>query len=278
MAHAGACYPAGMEIRHSVCALDCPDACSLLVNVEDAALPDCAIRTSGNAWIPVRKSGSLSRARICARSACSIRTTRLFERAKSDSSASRGIKPSDTVARSWLRFQTSSALNRFFPHSYAGTMGLLNGSGMDRRFFHRLGASRLDRTICSTTGGAAHRQLWAPGLRDRNRTFRHSKLIVAWGANILGTNVHLWPFIVEARRNGAKFYVIDPVETRTAGSSRPPSRHLSGQLTSRSRLGLNARDRRRKIARYRLRRELYPRLPMNYEVWPAPTILPGAGL
>ncbi len=103
-------------------------------------------------------------------------------------------------------------------------MGLLNGSGMDRRFFHRLGASRLDRTICSSTGGAALTATLGLRYATEPEQFRHSKLIIAWGANIHGTNVHLWPFIVEARRNGAKLVVIDPVKTRTAALA---DRHLS---------------------------------------------------
>ena len=101
------------------------------------------------------------------------------------------------------------------PYSYAGTMGLLNNAGMDRRFFHRLGASRLDRTICSAAGGAALNATLGNRYATEPEQFRHSRLILAWGANILGTNVHLWPFIVEARRNGAKFYVIDPHRNRT---------------------------------------------------------------
>jgi anaerobic selenocysteine-containing dehydrogenase len=98
-------------------------------------------------------------------------------------------------------------------------MGLLNGSGMDRRFFHRLGASRLDRTICSSAGGAG--LIEALGFRygTEPEQFRHSKLIIAWGANVLGTNVHLWPFIVEARRNGARFYTIDPRRNRTGAAA-----------------------------------------------------------
>ena len=105
------------------------------------------------------------------------------------------------------------------PYSYAGTMGLLNGSGMDRRFFHRLGASRLDRTICSSAGGAG--LIDALGFRygTEPEQFRHAKLIIAWGANMLGTNVHLWPFIVEARRNGARFYTIDPRRNRTGAAA-----------------------------------------------------------
>jgi len=94
-------------------------------------------------------------------------------------------------------------------------MGYLNGSGMDRRFFHRLGASRLDRTICSSAGGAGLAASLGFRYGTEPEQFRHSKLIIAWGANILGTNVHLWPFVVEARRNGARFYVIDPHQNRT---------------------------------------------------------------
>ncbi len=103
------------------------------------------------------------------------------------------------------------------PYSYAGTMGLLNNASMDRRLFHRLGASRLDRTICSTTGSAG--LVAAQGSRYSMDTeaFAQAKFVIAWGANIHGTNVHLWPFIVEARRAGAKFVVIDPIKTRTAG-------------------------------------------------------------
>lgn len=101
------------------------------------------------------------------------------------------------------------------PYSYAGTMGLLNGSGMDRRFFHRLGASRLDRTICSTAGMAGMNDALGVRYGMEPEQFAKAKLIIAWGANILGTSVHLWPFIVEARRNGARFYAIDPRKNRT---------------------------------------------------------------
>ena len=109
------------------------------------------------------------------------------------------------------------------PYSYAGTMGLLNGSGMDRRFFHRLGASRLDRTICSAAGSAGLMATLGNRYGTEPEQFAHAKLIIAWGANIHGTNVHLWPFIAEAKRNGAKLIAIDPVRTRTAALA---DRHL----------------------------------------------------
>ncbi len=121
----------------------------------------------------------------------------------------------DQVAKRLAEIGREFGTESILPYSYAGTMGLLNGSGMDRRFFHRLGASRLDRTICSAAGGAALMLSQGVKLGTEPEQFVNSKLIIAWGANILGTNVHLWPFIVEARRRGARLVVIDPVKNRT---------------------------------------------------------------
>jgi anaerobic selenocysteine-containing dehydrogenase len=87
---------------------------------------------------------------------------------------------------------------------------------MDRRFFHRLGASQLDRTICSEAGGVAWNLVYGKKLGTPTEDFRLAKLILAWGANIHGNNIHLWPFVEEARRNGARLLVIDPYRTRTA--------------------------------------------------------------
>ncbi len=102
------------------------------------------------------------------------------------------------------------------PYSYGGTLGYLQGSGMDRRFFHRLGASRLDRTICATAGAAGLMEAYGTRLGTAPEHFVHARLIVVWGANVLATSVHLWPFIVEARRQGARLVVIDPVVTKIA--------------------------------------------------------------
>lgn len=121
----------------------------------------------------------------------------------------------DTVAEGLNDAVQEFGAESVLPYSYAGTMGLLNNAGMDRRFFHRLGASRLDRTICSVAGNAGVNE--ALGLRygTEPEQFPQARLIIAWGANVLGTGVHLWPFIVEARRQGARFYTIDPRENRT---------------------------------------------------------------
>jgi anaerobic selenocysteine-containing dehydrogenase len=122
----------------------------------------------------------------------------------------------DEIAGRLDRISAEHGSESILPYSYAGTMGLLNNAGMDRRFFHRLGASRLERTICSSAGKAG--LIASTGFRygTEPEQFRHSRLILAWGANIMGTSVHLWPFIQEAKRNGARFYTIDPVRNHTA--------------------------------------------------------------
>src|SRR5881394_3794263 len=204
------------EVRRTVCALDCPDACSMLVTVDDGHAtqlrgdPDHPI-TRGFLCAKVsrylEREYSPDRLRYPQRRIGAKGQGR-FERISWDEALDEIASRLKSVAQ---EFGTEAIL----PYSYAGTMGFLNNAGMDRRFFHRLWASRLDRTICSSTGGAALMATLGNRYGTEPEQFRHSKLILAWGANIHGTNVHLWPFIVEARRNGAKFYVIDPHLNRT---------------------------------------------------------------
>lgn len=203
-------------VHHSVCALDCPDACSLLITVEDGR----ATRLRGNPGHPVTRGFVCGKvARYLDRQYAPDRLLHPMKRvgAKGEGRFERigWDEALDTVAARLTSIAAEFGPESILPYSYAGTMGYLNGSGMDRRFFHRLGASRLDRTICSSTGGAALARTVGARFGTEPEQFRNAKLILAWGANILGTNVHLWPFLVEARRNGARFYTIDPVRNRT---------------------------------------------------------------
>ncbi len=208
------------EIRHSVCALDCPDCCALTLTVEN----ERATRLRGDASHPI------TRGFLCGKVAQYLEREyspgRLlypqrrvgakgegrFERISWDEAL-------DTIAGRLGAVAAEFGPEAVLPYSYAGTMGLLNGEGMDRRFFHRLGASRLDRTICSAAGMAGMTQALGVRYSTEPEQFRHSRLIIAWGANILGTNVHLWPFIMEARRQGARFYTIDPRKNRTGAAA-----------------------------------------------------------
>lgn len=122
----------------------------------------------------------------------------------------------DTIAARLKSVSEQYGPESVLPYSYAGTIGVLGYGSMDRRFFHRLGASQLDRTICSMAGGEALVSVYGRKLGTDTEQFPQARLILAWGANVHGNNIHLWPFIEQARRQGAKLVVIDPYATRTA--------------------------------------------------------------
>ena len=209
--------------RQSVCALDCPDCCSLLVNVDEQGHGS---KLRGNPDHPI------TRGFLCGKVARYLDREYSTERllypqrrvgAKGEGRFARisWDEALDEIATQLRRIADQHGPEAIVPYSYAGSMGMLVANGMDRRFFHRLGASRLDRTICSEAGGAGLLEALGFKYGTEPEQFKHAKLIIAWGANILATNVHLWPFIVEARRNGAKFYTIDPI------------RHKVGELADR---------------------------------------------
>ncbi len=202
-----------MTVQKSVCALDCPDCCALLVNVDEQGRGS---RLRGDPQHPITRGflcGKVARYLEHEYSPNRLLYPQRRIGAKGEGRFARIAwnDALDEIAARLKQVIAEHGPEAILPYSYAGSMGQLNANGMDRRFFHRLGASRLDRTICSAAGGAG--LLAAMGVKygTEPEQFRHSKLILAWGANILATNVHLWPFIVEARRNGAKFYTIDPV-------------------------------------------------------------------
>ena len=102
------------------------------------------------------------------------------------------------------------------PYSYAGTMGYLQSSSMDRRFFHLLGASKLDRTICSMAGTVGMQMTVGANIGADAEGMPQSDLVLLWGTNTLTSNPHLWPFVLRARERGAPIIAIDPLRTRTA--------------------------------------------------------------
>jgi len=102
------------------------------------------------------------------------------------------------------------------PYSYAGTMGLLQGSSMDRRFFHRLGASLLDRTICAAAGKAGWAAVIGASMGMDVEAYVDSKLILIWGSNPVTSNLHFWTRAQEAKRRGARLVAIDPYRSVTA--------------------------------------------------------------
>ncbi len=212
----------------TVCSLDCPDSCGVLVTVDTAS--GRATRVQGDRAHPVTRGFLCGKvARFLDRvytpdrllypmhrrpgtpkgSLVKGREADAFERISWDQAL-------DEIAEKLQQISNDFGPEAILPYSYAGTTGQLGYGSMDRRFFHRLGASQLDRTICAAAGGAALAQVYGVKLGTPPQDFAHAGLILAWGANVHGNNIHLWPFIEQARRNGARLVVIDPYRTRTA--------------------------------------------------------------
>ncbi len=122
----------------------------------------------------------------------------------------------DVIAANLRRVIDEHGPQAVLPYSYAGTMGLIQGEGMDRRFFHAIGASLLDRTICASAGSEAMNVTYGTRMGPDPEDVVNAKLIILWGTNTLTANPHLWPFINEAKKKGATTICIDPLRTRTA--------------------------------------------------------------
>ncbi|MGC2474003.1 MAG: molybdopterin-dependent oxidoreductase [Candidatus Sulfotelmatobacter sp.] len=238
------------QIVKAACPHDCPDACSVLITVQDGR----ATKILGDPEHPVTRGFLCAKVakyldRVYSPNRVLYPMRRIGPKGPAAGGVNAGKSPFDYRSRQvlatqtpytqsaqvWQRISWDDALNeiasRFrdiakqfgseaiLPYSFGGTLGALNSASMDRRFFHRLGASQLDRTICSAAGEAGLESVLGVKLGTEPEQFRHSKYIIAWASNIHGNNVHLWPFITEARRKGAKLVVIDPYRTRTAESA-----------------------------------------------------------
>ncbi len=116
------------------------------------------------------------------------------------------------------RLKTVAAVDpqRIVPYSYCGTMGLVQGESMAARFFNRLGASFLDRTICASAGAEALIATLGVKTGTAMEAFADSRLIIFWGGNAIASNLHQWTFAQEAKRKGAKLIAIDPYRSLTA--------------------------------------------------------------
>jgi molybdopterin guanine dinucleotide-containing S/N-oxide reductase-like protein len=215
------------RIVHAVCSHDCPDSCAVLVTVNEEGR---AVKVEGDPSQPVTQGF------LCGKVAKYLDRVyapdRILYPLRRKPGVAKGPLERDREHEAFERVSWDEALDAIaarlkqiadqhgpesiLPYSYAGTIGVLGYGSMDRRFFHRLGASQLDRTICSEAGGVAWNLVYGKKLGTPTEDFSLAKLILAWGANIHGNNVHLWPFVEEARRNGARLIVIDPYRTRTA--------------------------------------------------------------
>jgi anaerobic selenocysteine-containing dehydrogenase len=198
------------------CPHDCPDTCSLVTTVQAGR----ALRVQGNPAHP-STAGAL-----CAKvSRYTERTyhperilTPLRRVGPKGSGQFEPVGWDEAIADIAARLQAIAARDpeAILPYSYAGTMGLVQGESMDRRFFHRLGASLLDRTICASAGGEALVQTLGGKVGMRTEWFAESDLILIWGSNSIASNLHFWRHAQAAKRRGARLVCIDPRRSETA--------------------------------------------------------------
>ena len=198
------------------CPHDCPDTCALLTRVENGV----AVQVRGN---PAhRPTDGVLCAKVSKYTERTYHPERLLYPMRRT-----GPKGSGQFERmSWdealreIAARLGSIAQRnpeaILPYSYAGTMGLVQGEAMAGRFFHQLGASRLDRTICAAAGGVGLTHTLGGKLGMRTEFFVEAKLILIWGSNSIGSNLHFWRLAQEAKRRGAKLVCIDPRRSETA--------------------------------------------------------------
>jgi anaerobic selenocysteine-containing dehydrogenase len=208
--------------RASVCTLDCPDTCSLTVTVEDDRI--VAIRGS--------RANPYTAGVICTKVAQSypefvhgpgrLRTPlrRVGAKGEGRFAAVSWTEALDIVHERFTAIMAEHGPQAIMPLNYAGPHGMLAGGSMDLRFFHRLGASLLDRRpLC----GGIRTEAWVgtfgatPGMPPEQAA--HARLIIAWGNNVTWSNLHLMPVIRRARKAGSRLIVVDPRRTKVAAEA-----------------------------------------------------------
>jgi anaerobic selenocysteine-containing dehydrogenase len=204
------------RVVRGACPHDCPDTCALRVSVQDGRV----VRVQGDPEHPPTHGA------LCTK--VSRYAERLYHPERVLSPLRRvGAKGQgrfepvgwdealDAIAAR-LKAIAARDAQAVVPYSYAGTMGLVQGDGMAARFFHRLGASLLDRTICSSAGGEALSATYGRPVGMHLEWFAESRLILIWGSNSIASNLHFWTFAQQAKRAGARLVCIDPRRTETA--------------------------------------------------------------
>ena len=203
-------------IVNAACPHDCPDTCGMHITVEDGV----AVKVEGAKDMP------FTQGTLCTKVAKYLERTYSKERVLyplkrvGPKGAGKFERISwdealDTIAAKFKEVAADDPQG-IMPCAYAGTMGQVQYASMDRRFFHRLGASRLERTLCSSAGKVGLKLTLGALVGMDPERFDEAKLIILWGTNSVVSNLHLWSRVQEAKRRGARVIVIDPCRSQTA--------------------------------------------------------------
>ena len=208
--------PTGTRIVKAACPHDCPDTCALRVTVEHGR----AVKVQGDPAHPTTHGALCTKvSRYPERTYHRDRVLQPLRR--SGPKGSGRFEPvgwDEALDQVAMRLKAIAARDpqAIVPYSYAGTMGLVQGESMSARFFHKLGASLLDRTICSAAGGEALQATYGGKVGMMVEHFAESRLILIWGSNSITSNLHFWTYAQQAKRAGARLVCIDPRRTETA--------------------------------------------------------------
>lgn len=200
----------------AVCSLDCPDQCGLLLHKENGKI----IKVEGDPNHPVTQGHICNKVRNM--------TERLYDPSRLKYPMKRIGKKGErkferitweeaieTITYKWKELVKPAGPESILPYHFYGNMGNLNAAGMGQRFFNRLGASKLDETICQAAGTTGYKYTMGGNLGTDPEETIHSKLIIFWGINAASTNMHQVAFAQKARKNGAKIIVIDVHKNQT---------------------------------------------------------------
>ncbi|RCW42309.1 molybdopterin-containing oxidoreductase family protein [Paenibacillus prosopidis] len=201
----------------SVCPFDCPDTCGLSVTMDEGIIT----KITGDNEHPVTRGAICNKVRqlsdriyhperlLYPMRRTGPKGTLAFKRISWDEAY-------EEITDRMRNIIHEHGANAILPYSFYGNMGVLNAEGMDRRFFHRLGSSRLDRTICNAAGAAGYKYTMGGSIGIDPEETVHTKLFLIWGCNLVSTNMHQAMLATEARKNGATIIHIDVHRNRTS--------------------------------------------------------------
>ncbi|HDR8949090.1 TPA: molybdopterin oxidoreductase family protein [Burkholderia vietnamiensis] len=204
------------QIARAVCPHDCPDTCAMRVTVENGK----AIKVTGDPEHPPTQGVLCTKVsryadRVHHPDRLTVPLKRIGAKGEGRFAPITWNEAFDEIGRR-LGDIAARSPESILPYSYAGTMGLVQGEGIAQRFFHKIGASRLERTICAAAGAAGLRYTYGGNIGMHLEHFEESELILIWGANPIASSLHFWTRAQEAKRRGARLVAIDPYRSLTA--------------------------------------------------------------
>ena len=200
----------------SVCSLDCPDQCGLLVHKKEGKI----VKVEGDPDHPVTQGSICNKVRnikerIYDKKRLAYPMKRIGKKGEGQFERISWEEAIQAITSHWKQLIETDGPESILPYSYYGNMGILNSESMDRRFFYKLGASQLDRKICQSAGEAGYQYTMGSSKGTDPEETVHAKLIIFWGVNAVSTNMHQAVLAQKARKNGAKIVVIDVHQNQT---------------------------------------------------------------